>query len=386
MPQATHVERILVITDDPGTGDLIANQALGPLHYHVRVVSTVGEAIQEIVRFVPDLVITDLQLPDLSAKDLLAALQAQQREVAVMVMGRAGDEQAVLQAFRLGALDYLPLPAREAEVVAAVDRALKQVRERKERRLLAQRLEQTNQALRERIQELDRLFQLSKALVEINQPTTLYRRLVSEAVAGTRADRGWLVLRHDQSKHFYLAAHHNLPQTWVSRHADRWDDGLTPLIALSGEALNIHGEPLNRFRAAQLGKAVLVAPVRVQEQTVGVLGVARREMHPFPKSAQAFVQAVADLAAVALVNIHLFQALERQAQTLRHQAQSARDGAAQQQAALEALRRDLQAHLDVLHHDLRQILETASLTEIQRDLLARMQRQVQQMEQRLKAS
>ncbi len=385
MAQPTHIERILVVTDDPDTADLIAQQALGPMHYHVRVVQTVGEAIQEMIRFVPDLVLTDLRLPDLSAKDLLAALQAQGRDVPVMVMGRAGDEHAILQAFRLGALDYLALPAREAEVVAAVDRALKQVRERKERRLLAQRLEQTNRALRQRIEELDRLFQLSKALAAPKDPTALYQRLVTEAVAGADADRGWLVLRHDQEKRFYLVAHKGLPKTWLTRYADRWDDGITPLIALSGEPLNIHGEPLSRFRAAQLGKAVLVAPVRVQDQTVGVLGVARREMRPFSKAAQAFVQAVADLTAVALVNIRLFQALEQQAQHFRRQAQQAHDGAQRQRASIAALVQDLKAGLDMVRYYLERLQseELGPLSPAQQETLARIHTQIEQVQRRL---
>ena len=49
MAQPTHIERILVVTDDPDTADLIAQQALGPMHYHVRVVQTVGEAGDDTV-------------------------------------------------------------------------------------------------------------------------------------------------------------------------------------------------------------------------------------------------------------------------------------------------------------------------------------------------
>ncbi|MFA5873955.1 MAG: response regulator [Anaerolineales bacterium] len=47
------------------------------MRYHVQVAADVNAAIQYAARSAPDLVIADLNLPGLSGKDLLVALNSQ---------------------------------------------------------------------------------------------------------------------------------------------------------------------------------------------------------------------------------------------------------------------------------------------------------------------
>src|SRR5512143_3702137 len=129
----TSGERILLVESDPDIQAVIAYQALQPLGYQVQVVDEVNSAITQAVQSSPDLVIADLNLPGLSGKDLLVALNSQGLQVPVIVIAGKGQENNVIQAFRLGGTDYLIWPAREAEIVSAVERVLKQVRERRER-------------------------------------------------------------------------------------------------------------------------------------------------------------------------------------------------------------------------------------------------------------
>jgi DNA-binding response OmpR family regulator len=135
----TSRERILLVESDPDISDLIARQTLQAVGYQVQIARLASQALQEIQRFAPDVIITDIALPDLSGKDLLVALNSQGVEAPVIVIGPKGMESDLFQAFRLGATDFLIWPMREAEVVAAVERVMKQVRTRRER---AQRLKQ----------------------------------------------------------------------------------------------------------------------------------------------------------------------------------------------------------------------------------------------------
>ncbi|HEY58602.1 MAG TPA: hybrid sensor histidine kinase/response regulator [Anaerolineae bacterium] len=342
---ATHRERILVVSGDPEVVNLIARQSLQPLHYHVQVAQSAGEAFQALAKFAPDLILADLDLPDLSAKDFLAALRSQRRETPVVVVAPEKRERDIIQSFRLGAMDYLGLPAKETEVVAVVERALKAVRERREREYLARRLEQTNQALRRRLGELDLLFRLAKELTSVSGAKALYQHLVDQACEGLGADVGWLVFREEKS--FRLVAHRNVSKTWVQRAAHQWDDGLSSLVAFSGEPLNIHGEPLKRFKAAHLGQAALVAPVRVKERTIAVLGVARKALKPFATSDQALLQAIADLAAISLVNLELFRALDERAKHFQRLARAAQRAEQLKSAILQNLAHELRAPLGV---------------------------------------
>jgi DNA-binding response OmpR family regulator len=105
----TPKERILLVEHDPEISDLISRQTLQPMGYRVEVVSATAQALQEAVRFAPDVIIANLSLPGLSGKDLLVALSSQGLEVPVIVLAPKGMEGDVIQAFRLGAADLLGL-------------------------------------------------------------------------------------------------------------------------------------------------------------------------------------------------------------------------------------------------------------------------------------
>jgi two-component system NtrC family sensor kinase len=309
-------ERILLVENDLETSDLIARQTLQPLGYRVEVVGAAAAAIQSAVRLSPDVIIANLNLPGLSGKDLLVALTAQGIEAPVIVLASKGMEGDVIQAFRLGASDYLAWPVREAEVVSAVERVLKQVRARREREQLARQLNQTNQELQRRVRELTTILSIGKAVTSLTDQRTLFDKVVEGAIFVAEADCGWLLLRRDQSKTFILSAFRNLPAATSLQLNQPWDDGLSTLVALSGETLSIHGEPLRRFKVSRLGEAALVAPVKAKREVIGLLVVMRKAAQPFSPSNQTLLEAVADYASISMVNIGLFRALEERARSL----------------------------------------------------------------------
>ncbi|MBN1666695.1 MAG: response regulator, partial [Anaerolineales bacterium] len=310
-------ERILLVESDPEISDLIARQVLKPMGYQVRVIGAAPTAIQESVRLSPDVILLNLNLPGLSGKDLLVALASQGINTPIIVIAEQGMEWDVIQAFRLGASDYLRWPVREAEVLSAVERALKQVRARREREQLARQLEKTNQELQRRVRELTTIFSIGKAVTSVTDQSLLFEKIVEGAVYVAEGERGWLLLRQGNSKTFVLSACQNMPKTVTARLGEAWDDGISSLVALSGEPLVIHGAPLKRFKIAQLGQAALVVPVKVQKEVVGLLVVMRAAAEGFSPSNQAMVEALSDYASISLVNARLFDALEQRAQTLQ---------------------------------------------------------------------
>jgi signal transduction histidine kinase/DNA-binding response OmpR family regulator len=315
-------ERILLVENNPDVSDLIARQTLLPMGYRVEVVGAAAQAIQEAVRFAPDAIIANLNLPGLSGKDLLVALSSQGLDVPVIVVAEKGMEGDVVQAFRLGASDFLYWPVREAEVVSAVERVFKQVRARREREMLARQLKQTNQELQRRVRELTTIFAIGKAVTSITDQRTLFDKIVEGAVYITEADSGWLLLRNERGKAFILSAYRNLPTTVAAKIDQPWDDGISSLVALSGESLSIHGDPLKRFKVSRLGQSILVVPVKVKKEVVGLLVLVRKIPQPFGASNQALLEAVADYASISLVNARLFKAIEERARSLQQAAEN----------------------------------------------------------------
>ena len=189
----TSRERILLVESDPEISDLISRQTLQALGYQVKVVRSAETAIQEVTHFAPDVIITNLNLPDLSGKDLIIALTSKAIDAPVIVVAQKGKEENLVQALRLGATDYLLSPMREAEIVSAVERVFKQVRSRRERETLARHLKQTNDELQKRVRELTTIFSIGKAVTSVTNQRELFGKIVDGAVFITEADSGWLL-------------------------------------------------------------------------------------------------------------------------------------------------------------------------------------------------
>jgi two-component system NtrC family sensor kinase len=357
-------ERILLVESDPDICDLIARQALQPLGYQVDVVHDASAAIKQAVQSPPDLIITNLNLPGLSGKDLLVALNSQGIGSVLLVLAREGQERDVIQAFRVGASDYLLWPARDAEVVAAVERALKNVRDMRTRQRLDQNLRETNQELQRRVRDLTTILSVGKAVLSITDQRVLFDRIVEGALQVSDASAGWLLLRNESTKEFLMATQRGLPDGWAAKINQPVDDGISSLVALSGETLVIHGEPLQRFKISALGRAAMVVPIKVQSQVIGLLIVVRKDNRPFQQVEQILLEAVADYASISLINARLFRALEQTAET-------ARSGEKRQNAMLQSLRETVQTELKTATYPIELLLTEKSgpLTPDQRQAL-----------------
>ncbi len=361
---ASNGDRILLVENDPKVIDLIARQVLISEGYDVDVVADSSSAIKQAIPNPPDLIIADLNLPTLSAKDLLVALSAQGIGTPLLVIANKGQEQDIIQAFRLGAADYLLWPARDAEILAAVERVLNHVHESRDRQRLDQRLNNLNRELQQKVRELTTIISLGKAVVSITDQRLLFQKVVDGAAQVANANIAWLLVRDDEGRSFLLAAQHGLPETWTKKNNLPVDDGISGLVALSGETLSIAGEPLMKFRVANLGKSACAVPIKVQKEVIGMLVVVRREARSFEKPEQTLLEAVADYACVSLVNARLFR-------VLNNAAQASREVEKRQSALLESVRSSITEELQTAIYPIDLLLteKTDSLTEQQRQAL-----------------
>src|SRR6266496_3037914 len=331
-------DRILLVEHDPEVCDLIARQALKSVGYQVNVVADASSAIKYAVQTPPDLIIANLNLPGLSAKDLLVALSSQGVETPLLVIANKGQEQDIIQAFRLGAADYLLWPARDAEVISAVERVLSRVHDARDRQRLDMKLSEINHELQRKVRELTAILNVGKAVISITDQRFLFQKIVDGATQVSDANSAWLLVRNDESKNFLLATQHGLPDVWAKKMNMPLDDGISGLVALSGETLSIAGEPLLKFRVANLGRSACAVPIKIQKEVIGMLVVVRKENRPFEKTEQALLEAVANYASISLINERLFRALNSS-------TQSTKEGQRRQNAMLEAIRSSINEEL-----------------------------------------
>jgi len=374
-------ERILLVENDRQVSDVIAWQALQPLGYRVEIAADIATAIQEAGRYSPDLIIADMKLPGLTGKDLLVALSSQGLDIPVIALSAKGAERDIIQAFRLGAVDFMLWPSREAEIVSAVERILKQVRARREREALARQLHQANQELQRRVRELTTLSAIGKAVTSITDHQNLFERIVQGAVSISDADCGWLLVRDGQRKAFILGAQRHLPDDIAARVGKAWEDGVSTLVAISGEPLSIHGEPIKRFKLSRLGLSALVMPVKARSEVVGLLAVLRKEALPFSPNIQTLLGAVTDYASISIVNAHLFKALQERALHLQQVADAAQESERSKDQLLRRTAEELYAPVEALGDTISSMLagETGRVNDTQKNVLRQAQQNLQRM-------
>jgi len=118
----------LIVDDEPDVVGWMAEvvQAEG---YTVATADTLRNARAQLVRQLPDVLLTDLQLPDGHGTDLVHDLDAPEQTEVVVITGHATVDSAI-EAVRIGASDYLVKPV-DVERLRAILRRQPQTTELK---------------------------------------------------------------------------------------------------------------------------------------------------------------------------------------------------------------------------------------------------------------
>jgi two-component system, OmpR family, KDP operon response regulator KdpE len=115
--------RILVVDDEPQITRVLRT-TLSSHAYDLRVAND-GETALEIMKdWTPDLVITDLSMPNMDGLELTRRLRASST-VPILILSVRGEERTKVQALDAGADDYVTKPFSMEELLARVRAALR---------------------------------------------------------------------------------------------------------------------------------------------------------------------------------------------------------------------------------------------------------------------
>lgn len=134
-------ERVLVVDDSLVYRDLLVNHVLTPNGYEPLTAKDGEAGLHTAQQKVPDLIIMDMQMPGMTGIQVLEALHEAGNEIPVIMMTLHGSEDLAVRAFRLGVKDYVIKPFDMEEMLVAMDKALTEVRLRRERDALTRTLE-----------------------------------------------------------------------------------------------------------------------------------------------------------------------------------------------------------------------------------------------------
>jgi two-component system NtrC family sensor kinase len=289
-------------------------------------------------------IVLSLDLRGLRGNDVLHALNSQSIEAPVIALADEGYELEALQAFRLGAKDYLSRPFRETELIQAIERALNEVRLRRDREMLVNEVQYAANAAQQHLRELKTLMGIGKSVTSLRRLDDVFDLVIRAAIYLTSAESAGLFLKDEQANALVLRHGHNLSRNLIDRIGQPVQDDLAMLVMNSQDTYIAAGENLGSFRPAQEGaQAIIYAPLVVNEQAFGLLWVANSRL-PFEAHMADIMTALVDYAAIAIVNGRLFAAMHRRSKQLEQmyrqlhaqqqelQQQVAAGGASQQQA------------------------------------------------------
>jgi len=115
--------QILVVDDDPEMTDLL-EAALGDVGYRVRAAPNAAVATEMVCRTAPDLIVTDLSMPDASGLDLAATVRARYPHLPMILLTAFGDWPSFCRARDLDIDCYLTKPVSMQALVKEVARLL----------------------------------------------------------------------------------------------------------------------------------------------------------------------------------------------------------------------------------------------------------------------
>lgn len=82
------------------------------------------EALELLKTHSPDLVITDIVMPFYSGLEVLSKIKSINSKIPVIMLSALGQENSVLEAFKIGANDYITKPFSPNELVVRIKKLL----------------------------------------------------------------------------------------------------------------------------------------------------------------------------------------------------------------------------------------------------------------------
>lgn len=123
-------QKILVVDDEPQI-IRVMRQILSAHSYEIRTASD-GEAGLELFNdFQPDLVITDLQMPNVNGLELCQKIR-KVSDVPIVILSVKNDEKTIVEALDFGADDYVTKPFSTNELLARVRASLRRIPNKQE--------------------------------------------------------------------------------------------------------------------------------------------------------------------------------------------------------------------------------------------------------------
>ncbi|MDH4137441.1 MAG: ATP-binding protein, partial [Anaerolineae bacterium] len=317
-------EKVLIIDSKKDAVQSITESVLRPHGYSYMVAHTGEEGFRLALEKEPDLIIIDLRTPKMSGLEILKALQAKGRHIPVILMALYGSEETAVQAFRLGAKDYIIRPFKVEDMLEAIDRALSEKRLRDQKDQSSKGMIDVDQQLKRRVKELNILYSVGKSVTSLLDLEKVLNRIVEAAVFVTGAEEGSLLLVDKDTGELYLRASLGLGEKFARGFRLKVEQSIAGQVVKTGQPIlqSTQEEETLKVKTGYLVKSLVNVPLKAKDEVIGVLAVNNKMFsRPFTENDVHLLSALADYATIAIVNAQLYEETKRWSEELERKVE-----------------------------------------------------------------
>jgi PAS domain S-box-containing protein len=298
----------VLVVDDDMVSRHVLSQALSKAQLEVVAVGSGAEALTQIERAQPSIVLLDLVMPQPDGYQILRIIRArpETRDLPVVVLTALDGEDEIAKAFEAGADDFVKKPFRPVELVARV---------RGQMRLHAAMVQ-----LGKKEKDAQVVLELTQALASNLDFRSILFTVVQRIAEVAKVDRVSIVLVREQENVGYVVAASDDEQL-RDLPIDLAKYPEIQQVLGNGQPLVVEDaatHPLMEIvRVAKQGSAfasLCILPILYEGRPMGVLFLRSKRAGAFGERELALCQTIASAMAIALRNARVLQSLRDQTQ------------------------------------------------------------------------
>lgn len=118
------MHKILIIDDDPAILNYLEVFLMQAGKFEVQCLSESKKAYETISEFQPELILLDMDMPEVTGLDILQYLSEKLDVPEILILSGVEDIELAVKAIKLGAYDYLTKPLDRSKLLISIDRTL----------------------------------------------------------------------------------------------------------------------------------------------------------------------------------------------------------------------------------------------------------------------
>ena len=305
-------EKIILIDDEQRMCESLS-ELLTKDGYNVAAFQQAHDAVDVIRGSKVDLVVSYINMQDISGLDILKIVKEVDEDIPVILMTGYASLDSAVEAISNGAYDYLLKPVEYTHLGLAVKRAIEKRRSDLYRLRLLEELKISNLILHRRISELNALYEAGKSIGSTANLKELLRQIVALASNVTEAQVGSIMLLDERGEYMTIEAAIGLEGKVVASTRLPVGESIAGFVAAHGEPLIIedveHDTRFKRMNKERYGAAsLLCAPLIIKNKVIGVINMANKQDGGiFAKNDLRLLTTFASQAAIAVDDANQFQ-------------------------------------------------------------------------------